>query len=120
MDIEKKFGAAIKKWREKSELSQDDLARRAGLHRTYIWDIERGSRNVSLKNVQKLSDGLAIPLATLFASLENKPATAPMTTDQQVDILMVEDNPADVTLTMHAFKNSGIGNRLYVVRDGAA
>ena len=119
-DIEKKFGAAIKKWREKTRLSQDELARRAGLHRTYICDIERGSRNVSLKNVQKLAYGLSIPLETLFGSLTTKTAVAPMTTDEQVDILIVEDNTEDVSLMMHSFKNGGISNRIYVVSDGAA
>jgi len=119
-DIEKKFGAAIKKWREKLRLSQDDLAKRAGLHRTYICDIERGSRNVSLKNVQKLADGLSIPLATLFGSMSTRTAVAPMTTDEQVDILIVEDNAEDVSLMMHSFKSRGISNRMYVTPDGAA
>jgi CheY-like chemotaxis protein/DNA-binding XRE family transcriptional regulator len=120
MDIEKQFGTAVKKWREKLALSQDDLAKRADLHRTYICDIERGARNVSLKNVQKLATALAIPLATLFADLNGKSAAAPMTTDQQVDILIVEDDVNDVTLTMHAFEKWGLRNRIYIVHDGAA
>jgi two-component system response regulator len=119
-DIEKKFGSAIKKWREKIRISQDELARRAGLHRTYICDIERGSRNVSLKNVQKLADGLAISLATLFGSLAGKPAAAPLTTDEQVDLLIVEDSPEDVTLMLNALKTGGITNRTYIVHDGVA
>ncbi len=119
-DIEKKFGAAIKKWREKTRLSQDELAKRAGLHRTYICDIERGSRNVSLKNVQKLADGLGISLATLFGSLAGRAAAAPLTTDEQVDILIVEDSPEDVILMMNALKTGGITNRIYIVHDGVA
>ncbi len=118
-DIEKKFGAAIKKWREKLRFSQDDLAKRTGLHRTYICDIERGSRNISLRNVQKLSDGLSIPLPALFASLTSRSAAVPMTADEQVDILLVEDSAKDVELTLAAFKIGGIANRLYVVHDGA-
>lgn len=120
LDIEKKFGAAIKKWREKLQLSQGDLAKRTGLQRTYICDIERGARNVSLKSVQKLSDGLDISLATIFAGLSVKNGAKPMTTDEQVDILLVEDDPNDAELTTLAFKNGGISNRVYVVRDGAA
>lgn len=120
MDIEKTFGTAIKKWREKLQLSQDELARRAGMHRTYVCDIERGARNVSLKNVQKLAEAMAIPLETLFASLTARPPAALLTTDQQVDILVVEDNPIDATLTLHTFKNCGIANRAYVVPDGGA
>ena len=119
MSIEKQFGTLVKKWREKLQLSQDDLARRAGLHRTYICDVERGTRNVSLKNVQKLTDGLAVPLATLFADLNARSASVPMTMDQQVDILIIEDDDADVTLTMNALKGGGIANRIYAVHDGA-
>jgi two-component system, response regulator len=120
VDIEKQFGTAVKKWREKLHLSQEELSKRAGLHRTYVCDVERGARNVSLKNVQKLADALAIPLLTLFTDLSARPATAPMTTDEQVDILIVEDNVNDVTLTMHAFESWGVCNRIYVVHDGAA
>ncbi len=117
MDIEKKFGTVVKKWREKLRLSQDDLAQRADLHRTYISDIERGSRNVSLKNVERLAEAMGISLAMLFAELSEK-RTAPMTTDELVDILLVEDNANDVELATHSFQKSGMSNRLYVVHDG--
>ena len=120
MDIEKKFGVAVRSWREKLNLSQEDLATRADLHRTYISDIERGARNVSLKNVEKLAEALGIPMATLFADSSVRQASAPMTLDEQVDILVVEDNAEDVALTMRAFKNFGMTNRIYVVQDGAA
>ncbi|HXE43166.1 MAG TPA: helix-turn-helix transcriptional regulator, partial [Candidatus Baltobacteraceae bacterium] len=85
MDIEKNFGLTVRKWREKLRLSQDDLAKRAGLHRTYICDVERGARNVSLKNVQKISDALGVSLMTLFADLSAKPAGAPVRADEMVD-----------------------------------
>jgi len=39
--------------------------------------------------------------------------------DQIVDVLLVEDNPDDVTLALHAFKKSNFANRVHVVRDGA-
>ncbi|HEV2694023.1 MAG TPA: response regulator [Verrucomicrobiae bacterium] len=118
IDIEKQFGTTIRKWRERTRLSQEDLAKRAGLHRTYVCDIERGARNVSLKNVQRLAEGLSIPIPSLFADLDVKTSAAPMVTDQMVDILVVEDNVNDVTLTMQAFKNWGVTNRIYVVNDG--
>jgi|ERR1700722_12372140 CheY-like chemotaxis protein/DNA-binding XRE family transcriptional regulator len=120
MDIEKQFGTVVRKWRQKLSISQEDLAKRAGLHRTYICDVERGARNVSLKNVRKLADGLGVSILTLFADLSEKPVSAPMTRDEQVDILVVEDNKDDVDLTMAAFKNWGMSNRMYVVHDGVA
>ena len=120
MDIEKQFGTAVKKWRDKLNLSQEELAKRAGLHRTYICDIERGTRNVSLKNVQKLSDALSIPPSTLLADLNIKTSAAPMTLDQQVDILLVEDDADDAAMTARAFNQWNLRNRMYLVHDGVA
>jgi CheY-like chemotaxis protein len=118
MDIEKLFGTAVKKWREKLNLSQEELGNRAGFQRSYICDVERGGRNLSLKNVQKLADALSVPPATLFADPNLKSPAALMTMDQQVDILLVEDDANDALLTAHAFKQWGLKNRTYRVHDG--
>lgn len=48
------------------DLSQEELAERAELHQTYISDIERGGRNPSLENVEKLANALGISIARLF------------------------------------------------------
>ena len=66
-DIKKRFGAAVQKRRYELGISQEALAERAGLHRTYIGDIERGGRNVSLENIQKLATALDIAISDLFA-----------------------------------------------------
>jgi transcriptional regulator with XRE-family HTH domain len=47
-------------------LSQEALAERAALHRTYISDIERGARNVSLLSIERLARGLEVSIAMLF------------------------------------------------------
>lgn len=49
------------------KVSQEELAERAGLHRTYVGDIERGGRNVSLENIEKLAGALELSLPDLFA-----------------------------------------------------
>src|SRR5580693_2997007 len=90
--IEKRLGLAIKNWRTRLKLPQDDLAKRAGFHRSYISDIERGSRNVSLKSIEKLAAALGISVVTLFADLESKSGASPLRSDEMVDILLVEDN----------------------------
>jgi transcriptional regulator with XRE-family HTH domain len=65
-DIEKHFGNAIRNWRTRRGLSQQELARRANLQRTYISDVERGARNSSLRSIKKLADALQISLQLLF------------------------------------------------------
>jgi len=51
-DIQTKFGNRLRELRKQKSLSQEDLAFKSGLHRTYISDIERGSRNLSIKNIE--------------------------------------------------------------------
>ena len=63
-----RFGQAVRKCRMELDLSQEGLAERAELHRTYIADIERGVRNVSLKNIEKLARALGVSVADLFRS----------------------------------------------------
>ena len=53
-------------------MSQEALAERAGLHRTYIGGIERGERNVSLVNIGLLADALDVDLTTLMAAVERE------------------------------------------------
>lgn len=64
--ILKKFGQQIRFYRKLKKWPQDELAHRAGLHRTYIGAIERGERNVSLINIEKLATALEISIAELF------------------------------------------------------
>jgi transcriptional regulator with XRE-family HTH domain len=65
-DIKKRFGKAIRRRRRELEISQEQLAERSGLHRTYISDIERGDRNPSLENVERLARALELTIADLL------------------------------------------------------
>ena len=58
--IEKRLGISVKNWRNRLGISQVELAKRSGFHRSYISDVERGSRNISLKSIEKLSEALGI------------------------------------------------------------
>jgi transcriptional regulator with XRE-family HTH domain len=49
-------------------ISQEELALRAGLHRTYVSDIERGNRNIAITNVVRLADALQLPVADIFSA----------------------------------------------------
>ena len=66
IDIRKRLGLRIREIRIKKGLSQEDLAHESNLHRTYISDIERGSRNVSIQNIEKIAKALKIPLKGLM------------------------------------------------------
>ena len=65
--VKSRFGLAIKQRRQEIGISQEVLAERAGLHRTYIGDIERGARNLSLENIEKIAKALQISISDLFA-----------------------------------------------------
>jgi CheY-like chemotaxis protein len=116
-DLKHLFGISVKGWRSRLGISQEELAGRAGLHRTYVSDIERGARNVSLESIGKLASAMEIPVATLFS--QSDMPTLPTASDELVDILLVEDNPDDVQLTLQALKEAKITNPIQVVRDGA-
>lgn len=62
----KQFGRTIQTLRKELGISQEELAYRAGFHRTYIGMIERAERNITLSNIQKLADALNITLTDLF------------------------------------------------------
>lgn len=66
------FGQVIRSLRNKMNLSQEELADRAGLHRTYIGDIERGARNIALKNIFRISDALEVEPEKLVRTLSNQ------------------------------------------------
>lgn len=64
------FGLAIRKRREHLGLSQEALAALARLHRTYIGSVERGERNLSLKNIYALASALGMSASQLLSEAE--------------------------------------------------
>ncbi len=69
-DIRERFGFAVKDRREALGLTQEEFAERAGIHRTYLSDIERGTRNVSLVNIERVATALSLKLSELFRAVE--------------------------------------------------
>jgi len=112
----------VRGWRNLLGISQEELAERANLHRTYVCDIERGARNLSLESIERLARALEISVSSLFPQPELKNGrtlTANGGGKDVVDILLVEDNADDVELTLLAFKKSRFTNRVHIVGDGA-
>ncbi|MGH7972271.1 MAG: response regulator [Limisphaerales bacterium] len=121
--ITERFGASVRKLRFRLGISQELLAERADLHRTYIADVERGARNVTLKSIVRLARALEVSTADLLVQSCQGGVTAPQRLDQPApgelaDILLVEDDPSDVNLTLLAFQRANIANPVHVVRDG--
>jgi transcriptional regulator with XRE-family HTH domain len=65
--IERRFGERIRELRQAKGLSQEELAFRAKVHRTYLGGIERGERNLALKNIVAIAKALDISLSELFS-----------------------------------------------------
>lgn len=66
MDIVRVFATNVRFYREQKGISQEKLAELSGLHRTYISDVERYKRSISLSNVQKIADALEVEPHVLF------------------------------------------------------
>lgn len=68
-DIVVRFGKRVRELRLKAGLSQEAFAERCDLDRTYVGGIERGERNVALRNIGQIAGGLGISLADLMKGL---------------------------------------------------
>lgn len=63
------FGRRIRRTRQEAGLSQEELAHRAGLHRTYIGSVERGERNIGLLNIAMLATVLQVDASVFMSGL---------------------------------------------------
>lgn len=66
MDVKLLVGKRVKELRNKLAISQEELADLAGLDRTYITSVERGKRNISIVNIEKLAKSLNVTLHEFF------------------------------------------------------
>ncbi len=65
-DIKKKFGEKVRYYRMKKGLTQWELADKADLHYTYVGSIERGEKNITLKNINRIADALNTKITDLL------------------------------------------------------
>ena len=67
--IEKVLGERIRELRNKTGLSQEKFALKIGMDRTYFASVETGKRNIAIRNIKKIADGLGVTLSELFEGL---------------------------------------------------
>lgn len=70
METQIALGKVLKTLRSEIGLSQEKFALKIGMDRTYYSSVESGKRNISLQNIEKISNGLNVPLSTLFKLVE--------------------------------------------------
>ena len=70
MDVNKQLGMRIKYLRSLNKWSQEDLALEAGINKNYLSDLERGSRNPTVKILEKIAKALDITLEELFKGIQ--------------------------------------------------
>jgi len=66
MKLKKIFSNNVRKYRIKQNMSQEELAEKAGLHRTYIGSVERGERNITINVMEKICIALGMSIIDLF------------------------------------------------------
>lgn len=67
--VAKALGKRIRQLRKAKGWSQEYLANQAEMHRTYMWGVEQGLRNPSIRHLTQIADALEVPLASLFESV---------------------------------------------------
>ena len=119
--VQVKLGTTVRAYRKRLGITQDELAWRSSMHRTYIADIERGARNVTLKSILNLAQALQVTVGNLLtsatapagASLRGGGAPGPSLSQ---DILLIEDSETDAAMTERAFRRARFTNPLRIVR----
>jgi len=121
-DVQLRLGAVVRACRKHLGITQDELAWRSNMHRTYIADIERGARNVTLKSIVSLARALDVTVGNLLTHATAATDVPPRFRTGGVlmgpgEILLIDDNPWDSALAARAFKKAKVTNPLRVVRD---
>ena len=71
-DIAKTVGKRLRSYRTGQALSQEKLAERAGLHPTYIGQVERGEKNLTIESLEKITNALDVSMASVFEKIEER------------------------------------------------
>src|SRR5204862_2030876 len=100
-DVKWSFATVVRACRDRLGISQEELADRAGLHRTYVSDVERGARNLSLESIEKLAHALELSISGLFQRARDGAGAS-----GALEGWLVEEEPLVVELTLRAVKKA--------------
>jgi CheY-like chemotaxis protein len=118
-DLQARLGVVIRTCRSRLGITQDELAWRSSLHRTYISGVERGARNVTLRSVASLAKALQVTVGNLFTYATASPkahGSGAGSPRNMREIMLVEDNAEDAAMAARAFKRAKVTNPLRIVR----
>ena len=73
-DIAKTVGKRLRSYRQAQSLSQERLAEMAGLHPTYIGQVERGEKNLTIESLEKITSALQVSMSSVFELVEERHA----------------------------------------------
>ena len=124
-----RFGSVVRSQRLSAGYSQEELAHRSGLHRTYVTDVERGARNPSLNSIKKLSGALGISLSELFRLVEGSEQPAQITSgtgdpkedshSRYIEILIADKDAGEIESTLKVLRERNLANTVHFARDGS-
>lgn len=91
-----RFGAALREWRIRRHLTQEQLAERSGLSYKFIGEVERGKGNPTLSTMERLADALGVTLAMLVGVGERPRAAPPDYRISKRDLQVVREAAASI------------------------
>lgn len=91
-DIIKTVGNRVRLYRQKAGMSQTELGELAGLHNTYIGQIERGEKSVSIEAIDKIIKALGLPYEIFFAKITHDNSETHETASECYDIIVRMDD----------------------------
>jgi two-component system, response regulator len=120
-DVTRALGQRLKAWRKRIGLSQEKLAERADLHRSYLAGVESGARNPSFVCLHKLARALGISLETFFSTSSGSPSGAHLSLASELcpDILLIEPDEKVARSVLRVFDQVDLLNRVILIQDAA-
>lgn len=95
-------------------LNQTQLAKRAGLNRSYVSEVERGCQNITIETLSRLANALEVSVLSLVEQANRSVRSLV----RPIEILLIEDNEADIYILKHSLGNLKAPTNLQVARDG--